>query len=63
VKALFVIPLAGGLLLAWLWFRMLAKLLNPEYHWLEKIIIMTVAFAETGYMFFLADWRLLGFTF
>jgi CubicO group peptidase (beta-lactamase class C family) len=63
VKALFVIPLAGGLLLAWFWFRMLAKLLSPDYHWLEKVLLMTMAFAETGYMFFLAHWRLLGFMF
>ncbi|MDR1965299.1 MAG: beta-lactamase family protein [Synergistaceae bacterium] len=63
VKALFLAPLAGGLLLAWLWFRLLAKLLNPDYHWLEHAAIMSIAFAETGYMFFLADWRLLGFMF
>ncbi|MDR3280377.1 MAG: beta-lactamase family protein [Synergistaceae bacterium] len=63
VKALFVIPLAGGLLLAWLWFRLLAKLLSPDYHWLEKILVMSLAFAEIGYMFFLASWRLLGFMF
>jgi hypothetical protein len=63
VKALFIIPLAGGLLLAWLWFRTLSKLLSPDYHWLEKILIMSLAFAETGYMFFLTDWRLLGFMF
>jgi CubicO group peptidase (beta-lactamase class C family) len=63
VKALFLIPLAGGLLLTWLWFRILAKLLSPDYHWLEKVAIMSVAFFETGYMFFLANWRLLGFMF
>jgi hypothetical protein len=63
VKALFVIPLAGGLLLAWLWFRLLAKLLNSEHHWLEKITITAGALVGTGYMFFLAQWRLLGFMF
>ncbi|MDR1650695.1 MAG: beta-lactamase family protein [Synergistaceae bacterium] len=63
VKALFVIPLFGGVLLAWLWFRLLSKIFSPDYHWLEKILIMSAAFAETGYMFFIADWRLLGFMF
>jgi CubicO group peptidase (beta-lactamase class C family) len=63
VKALFLIPLAGGLLLAWLWFRILTKLLSPDYHCLEKVVIISVAFLETGYMFFLANWRLLGFMF
>jgi CubicO group peptidase (beta-lactamase class C family) len=63
VKALFVIPLAGGLLLAWLWFRTLSKLFSPDHHWLERVLIIAVAFAETGYMFFLAHWRLLGFMF
>jgi CubicO group peptidase (beta-lactamase class C family) len=63
VKALFLIPPAGGVLLAWLWFRILAKLFSPDYHWLEKVAIMSVAFFETGYMFFLANWRLLGFMF
>ncbi|MDR1137044.1 MAG: beta-lactamase family protein [Synergistaceae bacterium] len=63
VKALFVTPLAGGLLLAWLWFRILVNLFNPDYHWFEKISIILIAFFETGYMFFLANWRLLGFMF
>jgi hypothetical protein len=48
VKALFLIPLAGGLLLAWLWFRILVKLFSPDYHWLEKVAIMSVAVFETG---------------
>jgi hypothetical protein len=63
VKALFVVPLAGGLLLAWFWFRAFAKILNPDYHWLEKTVIIAIAFIETGYMLFLANWRLLGFMF
>jgi CubicO group peptidase (beta-lactamase class C family) len=63
VKALFLIPLFGALLLAWLWFRILSKLLSPDYHWLEKVAIISVAFFETGYMFFLANWKLLGFMF
>jgi CubicO group peptidase (beta-lactamase class C family) len=63
VKILFVAPLAGGLVLAWLWFRIAAKILNPDYHWLEKTVIITAALVETGYMFFLAHWRLLGFMF
>jgi hypothetical protein len=63
VKAIFLAPLAGGLFLTWLWFRIIAKILSPDYHWLEKSIIISLAFAETGYMFFLANWRLLGFMF
>jgi CubicO group peptidase (beta-lactamase class C family) len=63
VKILFVAPLAGGLILAWLWFRIAAKILNPDYHWLEKTVIIITAIIETGYMFFLANWRLLGFMF
>ncbi|MDR3164921.1 MAG: hypothetical protein LBU13_05035, partial [Synergistaceae bacterium] len=63
VKILFVAPLAGGLILAWFWFRITAKIMNPDYHWLEKAAIITAALIETGYMFFLAHWRLLGFMF
>ncbi|MDR1471842.1 MAG: beta-lactamase family protein [Synergistaceae bacterium] len=63
VKALFVVPLGGTLLLAWLWFRIAANVLNPEHHWAEKLLIAAVACVETGYLFFLADWRLLGFMF
>ena len=63
VKALFVIPLAGGLLLAWFWFRTLAKLFSTDHHWLEKSAIVFLAFAATGYMLFLAHWRMLGFMF
>jgi CubicO group peptidase (beta-lactamase class C family) len=63
VKILFVAPLAGGIILAWLWFRIAAKILNPDYHWLEKSVIIVIALVETGYMFFLAHWRLLGFMF
>jgi hypothetical protein len=63
VKILFTAPLAGGLILTWLWFRIAAKIPNPDYHWMEKVVIITVAVVETGYMFFLAHWRLLGFMF
>jgi CubicO group peptidase (beta-lactamase class C family) len=63
VKILFVAPLAGGLILAWLWFRIAAKILNPDHHWLEKAVIIILVIVETGYMFFLAHWRLLGFMF
>jgi CubicO group peptidase (beta-lactamase class C family) len=63
VKILFTAPLAGGLVLVWLWFRIVAKILNPDYHWLEKVLIIILALVETGYMFFLANWRLLGFMF
>jgi CubicO group peptidase (beta-lactamase class C family) len=63
VKALFVIPLAGALLLAWFWFRVLTKLFSPEHHWLEKTAITVVALIETGYVLFLAQWKLLGFMF
>ncbi|MDR3321344.1 MAG: beta-lactamase family protein [Synergistaceae bacterium] len=63
VKALFIIPLAGGLLLAWFWFRLLANIFNPDCHWAEKLLLIALAAVETGYMFFLADWRLLGFMF
>jgi CubicO group peptidase (beta-lactamase class C family) len=63
VKALFTIPLAGCLLLAWFWFRLLGNLLNPDHHWAEKLLLVTVASAQTAYVFFLADWRLLGFMF
>ncbi|MDR3254683.1 MAG: beta-lactamase family protein [Synergistaceae bacterium] len=63
VKALFIVPLAGGLLLAWFWFRLLANLANPDCHWAEKLILIAMAAAETSYMVFLANWRLLGFMF
>jgi CubicO group peptidase (beta-lactamase class C family) len=63
VKALFVVPLAGGHLLAWFWFRLVSKILSPDHHWFEKILLTCLAFVETGYMFFLAAWRLLGFMF
>lgn len=63
VKALFVVPLVGGLLLAWLWFRILANLFNPDHHWAEKMLLIAVACVQTGYMLFLAEWRLLGFMF
>jgi CubicO group peptidase (beta-lactamase class C family) len=63
VKALFVMPLAGGVLVAWLWFRILGNLFNPDHHWAEKLLLCAVACVETGYMFFLADWRMLGFMF
>ncbi|MDR0764096.1 MAG: beta-lactamase family protein [Synergistaceae bacterium] len=63
VKILFVAPIAGVLILAWLWFRIAAKIPNPHYHWLEKTVIIIVALVETGYMLFLANWRLLGFMF
>ena len=63
VKALFVIPLAGGLLLAWFWFRTFTKLFSPEHHWLEKTVIIFLASISTGYMLYLANWRMLGFMF
>jgi hypothetical protein len=63
VKILFIAPLAGGLVLAWLWFRIASKILNPDYHCLEKTAIIAAALVETGYMFFLWRWRLLGFMF
>jgi hypothetical protein len=63
VKALFIIPLAGGLLLAWFWFRLLGNILSPDCHWAEKLLLFALAAVETGYMFFLANWRLLGFMF
>jgi CubicO group peptidase (beta-lactamase class C family) len=63
VKALFTIPLAGCLLLAWFWFRLLENLLKPDYHWAEKLLLVTVAALETCYIFYLANWRLLGFMF
>lgn len=63
VKALFVIPLAGGLLLAWFWFRILGGLLLGEHHWAEKLLVVQMAAVQTGYMLFLMNWRLLGFLF
>lgn len=63
VKALFVIPLLAGIILAWMCFRLLANMLNPEHHWAEKLLLIGVACIEILYMFFLADWRLLGFMF
>ena len=63
VKALFVIPLAGGLLLAWFLFRLLENLLNPDHHWAEKILLFLMAAGEVVYLLFLANWRLLGFLF
>jgi CubicO group peptidase (beta-lactamase class C family) len=63
VKALFVIPLAGALLLAWFWFRIAGNILSTEHHWAEKLLLIIIASIETAYMFFLADWRLLGFMF
>ena len=63
VKALFVLPLAGGLLLAWFWFRIFGNILNPDHHWAEKVLLVLMAAGETGYMLFLANWQLLGFMF
>ncbi|GHV50884.1 serine hydrolase [Synergistales bacterium] len=63
VKALFLIPMAGGILSAWFWFRWFSNLPAPEYHPAEKLLLMGVALVCTAYMFFLADWRLLGFMF
>ena len=63
VKALFVIPLAGGLLLAWFWFRLLGNILNPDHHWAEKLLLLLIAGGEVVYMFYLANWQLLGFLF
>jgi CubicO group peptidase (beta-lactamase class C family) len=63
VKALFTIPLAGCLLLAWFWFRIVGNLLNPDHHWAEKLLLIMIAAAQTAYVFFLAGWRLLGFMF
>ena len=63
VKALFVIPLACGLLLTWFWFRTFTKLFSPDHYWLEKILILCLASAATAYMFCLAHWRMLGFMF
>jgi CubicO group peptidase (beta-lactamase class C family) len=63
VKALFLIPMAGGILSAWFWFRLLSNLPASEYHWAEKLLLMAAASACAAYMFFLANWRLLGFMF
>ena len=63
VKALFVIPLLGGTILAWMCFRLLVSLFSPEHHWAEKLVLLAVAALEILYMLFLADWRLLGFMF
>jgi hypothetical protein len=63
VKALFVMPLAAGILLAWFWFRILGNIFNPDHHWAEKALLFIMAANETLYMFFLANWRLLGFMF
>jgi CubicO group peptidase (beta-lactamase class C family) len=63
VKALFVMPLAAGILLAWFWFRILGNIFNPDHHWAEKALLFIIAANETLYMFFLANWRLLGFMF
>ena len=63
VKALFVLPLAGGLLLAWFWFRIFGNMLNQDHHWAEKVFLALMALGETGYMLFLVNWQLLGFMF
>jgi CubicO group peptidase (beta-lactamase class C family) len=63
VKALFMIPLCAGILLAWFWFRIFGNIFNQDHHWSEKILLFIVAGSETLYMFFLASWRLLGFMF
>jgi CubicO group peptidase (beta-lactamase class C family) len=63
VKALFIVPLAGALLLAWFWFRLISSILNPDHHWGEKLLLIAVAGVETCFLLFLADWRLVGFMF
>ena len=63
VKALLLIPMAGALLLLWLWIRLLISLFNPSYRWGEKMISLLFAFLATGWMLFLTDWNLLGFWF
>jgi hypothetical protein len=63
VKSLFVMPLCAGILLAWFWFRILGNIFNQDHHWSEKVLLFIMAGSETLYMFFLADWRLLGFMF
>ena len=63
VKAMFIIPMAGGLLLAWFWFRLLGSLMKPQHHILEKAALLALAAAGTLYMFFIAYFRLLGFMF
>lgn len=63
VKALFLLPLAGGILLAWFWLRILVTLFNPDHYWAEKLLLAAIAGIETGFMLFLANWRLLGFMF
>lgn len=63
VKALFVIPLAGALLLAWFWFRIFGNVFNPDHHWAEKLLLLAIACGETGYLLYLANWQLLGFMF
>lgn len=63
VKALFVIPLAGTLLLAWSCFRIATNMINPENHWLEKLALIAIAAGEAVYVAFLFHWRLLGFMF
>lgn len=63
VKALFVIPLAGTLLLAWFCFRLVTGIIDPEHHWLEKIVLIVIAAIEILFVVFLYHWRLLGFMF
>lgn len=63
VKALFILPVAAGILLAWIWFRLFANFLSPGHHKAEKLLLFILVCAETAYMFFLANWRLLGFMF
>lgn len=63
VKALFVIPLAGCIVLAWYWVRIVANIFAAEHHWAEKIALAAIAVGETFFVSVLFNWRLLGFMF
>lgn len=63
VKALFLIPMAGALLLLWLWIRLLLSLFNPSYRFKEKLVLLFFSVVAAGWILFLTDWNLLGFWF
>lgn len=63
VKALFLIPIGGALLLIWLWIRLLSSFFNPSYRFAERVILLLFALVATRWVLFLVDWNLLGFWF
>lgn len=63
VKALFLVPIVGCLLLLWFWVRFFSYLINPFYSFLEKVVLLVLGLVAVRWVFFLLDWNLLGFRF